>query len=483
MPAAIEDIPGQEGATLVEGLIAQFERDLANGRFPPGSFMGTRQDLCAAYGVTSETFFQASRVLIHRGLAEMRTGNRGGLFACDHSLDQVAKRMATYLECIGVDFPEAAPVSRLLQEWCVRAATGNVSVRTATAIRAIAGELATCDTFDRGRLLRSMFQQFASASGNVVLALLYRLSTDLMLAVSSDFAVLTYSDVPTETYVGLAVRLAEAVISADHDEAAFAYQQFRDALLRRQGSQRAPHARELPMTSFADRDIAARDLPERLAVHILREIRVAGWPVGQKLGNEPDLMQRYGVSRATFRQALRLLEEYSAIETRRGPKGGVIINQPNPELISGTALSLLIGRGATLEMSRPLLVSVLALGLDFALSMQEQSATVIADACRKARLRKGPEGVGLLTSAILTQGRVRELDLIVRLLGDLETGLQPEAGAVDEDYAPILDELAKAVASGDRVGGRCAIAELTQRYGVGRLPMAFAAANDRPNAA
>ncbi len=36
---------------------------------------------------------------------------------------------------------------------------------------------------------------------------------------------------------------------------------------------------------------------ERLARQIVEEIAAAGWPIGTVLGTEPELLERYGVSR------------------------------------------------------------------------------------------------------------------------------------------------------------------------------------------
>ncbi len=53
-----------------------------------------------------------------------------------------------------------------------------------------------------------------------------------------------------------------------------------------------------------------------------------GWPVGEVLGSEADLLERYQVSRAVFREAVRLLEHQQVARTRRGPGGGLVITEP-----------------------------------------------------------------------------------------------------------------------------------------------------------
>ena len=41
------------------------------------------------------------------------------------------------------------------------------------------------------------------------------------------------------------------------------------------------------------------------------------------LGAEAELRERYGVSRAVLREAVRILEYHGAVTTKRGPGGGV----------------------------------------------------------------------------------------------------------------------------------------------------------------
>ena len=53
-----------------------------------------------------------------------------------------------------------------------------------------------------------------------------------------------------------------------------------------------------------------------------------GWPVGTLLGAEAELLERYGVSRAVFREAVRLVEHQQVARTRRGPRGGLVITEP-----------------------------------------------------------------------------------------------------------------------------------------------------------
>jgi len=68
---------------------------------------------------------------------------------------------------------------------------------------------------------------------------------------------------------------------------------------------------------------------EQVADRIIGDVIDMGWPVGTLVGSESDLLERYGVSRAVFREAVRLIEHQQVARTRRGPGGGLVITEPS----------------------------------------------------------------------------------------------------------------------------------------------------------
>src|ERR1700683_2485466 len=100
---------------------------------------------------------------------------------------------------------------------------------------------------------------------------------------------------------------------------------------------------------------AARDMPRpgvdanakraaQVADLIVEDVMALGWPVGQVLGSESDLLERYTVSRAVFREAVRLVEHQQVARTRRGPGGGLVITEPTVGAVSD-AVVLYLHRG------------------------------------------------------------------------------------------------------------------------------------------
>ncbi len=85
------------------------------------------------------------------------------------------------------------------------------------------------------------------------------------------------------------------------------------------------NTRRVPVRRAGD----SRKLGEILAEQIENEIISSGWPVGKVLGSEAELIERYGVSRAVFREAMKIVNHHRVAEMRRGPGGGLVVVEPD----------------------------------------------------------------------------------------------------------------------------------------------------------
>jgi len=72
-----------------------------------------------------------------------------------------------------------------------------------------------------------------------------------------------------------------------------------------------------------------------------------GVSVGGRLPPEQDMLERYGVARATLREALRFLELQGAIALKTGPGGGPVVRAPDPMDFASTVALQLQFVGAT----------------------------------------------------------------------------------------------------------------------------------------
>ena len=87
--------------------------------------------------------------------------------------------------------------------------------------------------------------------------------------------------------------------------------------------------------------ITAPKLASVVARRIEDDVVARGWPVGTVLGSETDLLERFGVSRAVLREAVRIVEHTGAARMRRGPGGGLVVSEPNRSAVV-TAMSVVV---------------------------------------------------------------------------------------------------------------------------------------------
>jgi DNA-binding FadR family transcriptional regulator len=81
----------------------------------------------------------------------------------------------------------------------------------------------------------------------------------------------------------------------------------------------------------------SQKLAETISEKIELRIIDKGWPVGEVIGSESELLAEYGVSRAVLREAVRLLEHHHVAQMRRGPGGGLVVTDPDPAAVTRAA--------------------------------------------------------------------------------------------------------------------------------------------------
>lgn len=91
-----------------------------------------------------------------------------------------------------------------------------------------------------------------------------------------------------------------------------------------------------------------REKPQQIADE-LRTLIVSGeLGEGESLGREPELVERFRVSRPSLREALRILEAEGLITVVRGVHGGVVVHHPDERATARTAALVLQARNVSL---------------------------------------------------------------------------------------------------------------------------------------
>src|SRR5262245_22678636 len=91
-----------------------------------------------------------------------------------------------------------------------------------------------------------------------------------------------------------------------------------------------------------------REKPQQIADELRRLIVSGKLSEGDSLGREPELVERFGVSRPSLREALRILEAEGLISVVRGMLGGVVVHEPDHRMAARTAALVLQARNVPL---------------------------------------------------------------------------------------------------------------------------------------
>jgi GntR family transcriptional repressor for pyruvate dehydrogenase complex len=91
-----------------------------------------------------------------------------------------------------------------------------------------------------------------------------------------------------------------------------------------------------------------REKPQQIADELRAMIVSGKLSEGDSIGREPELVERFGVSRPSLREALRILEAEGLITVVRGVYGGVVVHEPNQRMTARTASLVLRARNVSL---------------------------------------------------------------------------------------------------------------------------------------
>ena len=93
---------------------------------------------------------------------------------------------------------------------------------------------------------------------------------------------------------------------------------------------------------------APREKPQQIADELRALIVSGALAEGDSLGHEPELVERFGVSRPSLREALRILEAEGLVTVVRGVHGGVVVHAPDERQTARTAALVLQARNVSL---------------------------------------------------------------------------------------------------------------------------------------
>ena len=99
--------------------------------------------------------------------------------------------------------------------------------------------------------------------------------------------------------------------------------------------QRVPKVSKMTMRpAFAPVALSRRDASGQIAKQLRAAINAGTWLPGERLPSEQDFADTFDVSRATAREALKLLTATGLVESVRGGQGGTFVAVPDAEKVA-----------------------------------------------------------------------------------------------------------------------------------------------------
>ncbi|MDB5968024.1 MAG: hypothetical protein JWQ90_474 [Hydrocarboniphaga sp.] len=318
------------------------KRDIAARGWPVGEVLGNQVELMRHYNVSRSTLREAVRQIERHGVARMRRGVGGGLVVQQPARDSVVLAIASYLELAAVSLSELFEAREVVEGLLV----GLICERATDADLKRLGELlqgllaSAADNMQleatRHLALRGAINSLSrNAALSLLLESLYYVTSD-MLTVEAD-----HPDVKMLIRESRREKkeLVEALLGGDEMQARMAMRASLDRS-RKQAEQQLRRIRikfedASALTLGVTHDSpnagnAAMKLGHRTSLRIAHDIAAAKSAPGTRIGAEPEVGARYGVSRAVFREAVRTLELHSIVGVRRGLGGGLVVGKPDP---------------------------------------------------------------------------------------------------------------------------------------------------------
>jgi DNA-binding FadR family transcriptional regulator len=291
--------------------------DVVELGWPEGQVIGSEAELLERYGVSRAVFREAVRLVEHKEVARMRRGPGGGLVVTAPTVESVMDAVAVNLFYVGDDVNDVFEARLILEEVVTELAPARLNEADIIRLR----ELVARERHGEVRDFRELHALLATFTRNPALEFFVDLLNRVSALFMSDPAQLAPGTAGASAHAHAHTAIAEAVLAGNDGLARHR--------MRKHLNAEADYLRQGARTRIAlPTPTSEEKRGQRIAFAILQDIAAAGWPLGELLGSEQGLIDRYGASRAVLREAVRVLEHHQVAKMRRGPGGGLFVAAP-----------------------------------------------------------------------------------------------------------------------------------------------------------
>jgi DNA-binding FadR family transcriptional regulator len=430
-------VPTEAESTLAASVARQILTDVVDRGWPVGDVLGSQTALIERYGVSRAVFREAVRLVENQEVATMRRGPGGGLVVTEPTVDAIIDAAVLYLHRANTRLDEVFEARIVLEVIAAELATERLTEEDAAGLRT----LEEAEARDH----RALHARLAAITGNPALELFVDILNRVAFLYFRGGAG-TLGESTLSASRGAHARIIEAVL--EHDAEAATRRMRRHLEAESAFLQNRKLSRQVLPRSVALGGGVSNKRAEDVARAILQDVVADDLPPGTLLGSQAALIERYGASRAVFREALRLLEHHQIATMRRGPGGGLFVSAPSVRGVSDVVAVYLARRDISLDDLVELRIRVELALVDLAVARTDgaESEAELHDALeqeRKLSITEFADGGHDLHAVIARMAGNRALELVLLVLLRLMRLHQVEK-VTDEERAAAALEVSKA---------------------------------------
>ena len=314
--------PTDPESKLAASVARRILTDVVDRGWPVGDVLGSQAELIERYGVSRAVFREAVRLVENQEVAFMRRGPGGGLVVTEPTVDAIIDAAVLYLHRANTRLTEVFEARIVLEVIAAELATERLTEEDGAELRA----LEAAEVRDH----RALHSRLAALTRNPALELFVDILNRVAFLYFRDGSSLGEGTLSASRQAH--ARIIEAVL--DHDAGAASRRMQRHLEAESAFLQNRKLSRQFLPRSVALGGGVSNKRAEDVARAILQDVVADDLPPGTLLGSQAALIEKYGASRAVFREALRLLEHHQVATMRRGPGGGLFVSAPSVRGVS-----------------------------------------------------------------------------------------------------------------------------------------------------
>jgi DNA-binding FadR family transcriptional regulator len=321
------------------------EKEVRTRKHKAGAVLGFESNLIARSGKGRSVVRQAIRILEQRGVAYSRRGTGGGLIVAQPEADSAIRALSIVISSQFADFTDISGLTSAIDNHHFLNCVGRVNLVACRELQELVQrvEALSADEFMNTSGHRQVLDAVSRAFGDPATALAQRTAGDCGIDLVP-YAIVAAESRRRGEFWELTRQLVDALVSGNVPllfELRMRQWRMFSAGWSSRGNLDRVRDRIPPKIEDTAGTQSMQSGAERLSREILRDIRQLGWKVGERIGGLDELTSRYGTSPSLLRQAVCILEEYSAVQMQRGRSGGLLIAAPDQEVAIQRAVSYL----------------------------------------------------------------------------------------------------------------------------------------------